>query len=360
MGRRITHIWGDAGADTLHEQPGCLTARPVKPAAPLTVFAEHLKSPLAMALRLLPVAKPAPAFPPEDGNRLLLMEPAVPQRPGQPKPWGGSASLHPAPSRPPTSHDLSGHQQLTLLGADFEEDEALVVLEEDWTPWAINWACWLLTRSLPSHPVPGPSIGRAPLQAPFAATSKTRVASPWEAWPRANRVTKRGWKLAAGNMADHWGPAMSAGDHLHNCACYGLWPDSETLAGRGEHLLHFSFLSQLETNTASPFLHSVYPWCTHGNPELEGISRNISSSRIVLLHPLKMLIKSLCNSHQRRRAHHLPGVAGWQEELLFPQANPRWSWHHARTLKHLTVYTHQDGPRPSRDSVIWSVLGLWA
>lgn len=52
---------------------------------------------------------------------------------------------------------------------------------------------------------------------------------------------------------------MSAGDHLHARARYGLWPDSETLAGRGEHLLHFSFPCQLETDTASPFLHPVYP-----------------------------------------------------------------------------------------------------
>lgn len=108
---------GDAGADTLREQPGRLMARPVKPAALLAEFAEHPESPSAVASGLLPAAKPAPAFPPEDGNQLLSTEPAVPQRLGQPKPWGGSALSHLAPSRPPlltTSWLTSSSLQLVL------------------------------------------------------------------------------------------------------------------------------------------------------------------------------------------------------------------------------------------------------
>lgn len=68
---------------------------------------------------------------------------------------------------PTASHHLSAHQQLTPVGAGFEEDEELVVLEEDRTPQAISWACWLLTRRSPAHPAPCPStVGRATSQVP--------------------------------------------------------------------------------------------------------------------------------------------------------------------------------------------------
>lgn len=65
---------GDTNAATLHQEPGCVTARPVEPAALLTAFAEHTRNPLAMVTGLLPAAKPAPAFPAEDGKWLLSME----------------------------------------------------------------------------------------------------------------------------------------------------------------------------------------------------------------------------------------------------------------------------------------------
>lgn len=133
MGRRITHIWGDAGADTLHEQPGCLTARPVKPAALLTVFAEHLKSPLAMALRLLPAAT-CPSFSSGGWKPAPLDGASCATETWPAKTLGRICIVSPSTVSPPTSHDLSGHQQLALLGADFEEGEELVVMEEDWTP----------------------------------------------------------------------------------------------------------------------------------------------------------------------------------------------------------------------------------
>lgn len=42
--------------------------------------------------------------------------------------------VSPGTVSPTASHHFSAHQQVTSVGAGFEEDEELVVLEEDWTP----------------------------------------------------------------------------------------------------------------------------------------------------------------------------------------------------------------------------------
>lgn len=89
-----------------------------------------------MALRLLSVAKPDPASPPEGGNRLLLTEPAVPVGDVASETLGriciipmcgGSVSLT-------TSCRFSAHRKFAPVSAGFEEDGELVVLEDNWTP----------------------------------------------------------------------------------------------------------------------------------------------------------------------------------------------------------------------------------
>lgn len=249
---------------------------------------------------LLPAAKPAPAFPPEDGKWLLSMQPVVLWGLGQPKTWGGSAKPHPALPHP------------LLLSSPAAGSAWCWV----WGRWGRTWwcwkkmrhlepsaGCWLLTRRSPSPPAPGPSTaGRVTSWLQWWAIPEWLL-SPWEMWPRASQVTE-GLEIGCWKCGCHWGPAMSAGEHLHACAHllarYRLWADSETLSGRGEHLLPFSFPSQLRTNSASSFLLSVYPsqqWQHRKIPRLERNSGNISS-RIVLLYPWKMLIKSLHNSPQ--------------------------------------------------------------
>lgn len=140
LGRGIAHV---GGADAPPEQPGCLAAGPAEPAALLTVFAEHPKSPSALALGLLPAAEPASAFPPpEDGNRLLSMEPAAaPQRPS-PRLWlARSAPSCPALSHPPLPRTppLTSSSLPLLLGLRKMR----------------NWWCWRWTGHLE------PPAGRA-------------------------------------------------------------------------------------------------------------------------------------------------------------------------------------------------------
>lgn len=323
MGRGITHLWG--WRQCWHPS---WTARAVEPAALLTGSAEHLKNPSAAAPGLLPAAESAPAFPPEDGNWLLSMEPAVPWRPGQP---------NPAPSHPLSSRWCKVWGRWGTGGAGGRLD-------------ALSWTCWLLTRHSPSHP--------APSQAPWCSDEQDQGDFSMETRPRANQVTKRWWKCGR--------PLKSSNEHrdlLH--ACLHAMGSGLTLKHwLEEDSTYYTSLScpswkatQLLLSCSQFVPPAAAGWCTHGNPRLEGISRNISS-RIVLLRHWKMFIKSLCNSHQWWRAQHLPGV-GSRQELLFPAANPGWSWQHTGTLKHL-VCEYQNRPRPPCDSMIWSVIGLWA
>lgn len=87
----------------------------MEPAALLTAFAEHLRNPSAMVTGLLPAAKPAPAFPAEDGKRLLSMERCK----GSQKVWEDLQNLIQHHLRRCFS-PLSAQQE---LGAGFEEGE---------------------------------------------------------------------------------------------------------------------------------------------------------------------------------------------------------------------------------------------
>lgn len=230
-----------------------------------------------------------------------------------------------------------------------------------------NWWCWWKIGCLE------PPAGRVgcwpgihlPIQQlhkhPGAVMSKTRVTSPWKQAPEPIK-----WPKGDGNVAGHWSPAMSTGTScmlVHTClhATGSVLTLKHCLEEDSTYYTSLSCPSWKATwllRSCSQFIPpAATGWCTHGNPGLEGISRNISS-RIALLRHWKMFIKSLCNSHQWWRAHHLPGV-GSQQELLFPAANPGWSWQHTGTLKHL-VCEHQNGPWPPCDNMIWSVIGLWA